>query len=179
MLGNPQWWWVSLTDPRLAAFLPLGKSCFWLGWHGLQRASVSQDFDLQKHLLLTSDRYLGKTDPGVCSLAAFLLVSGYGRGGRTPSTLFCFWRQGQEQHTTSRQDVSIVFRDLIQLHKPTFLTVPNGMPCYHKMFLNSESSELSIKMQTCSLLSKQLGIEENEMPLKSKVGSSISFGLCD
>lgn len=140
---------------------------------------MSQDFDLQKHLLLTSDRYLGKTDPGVCSLAAFLLVSGYGRGGRTPSTLFCFWRQGQEQHTTSRQDVSIVFRDLIQLHKPTFLTVPNGMPCYHKMFLNSESSELSIKMQTCSLLSKQLGIEENEMPLKSKVGSSISFGLCD
>lgn len=50
------------------------------------------------------------------------------------------------------------------------------------MFLNSESSELSIKMQTGSLLSKQLGIEESEMPLKVKlvVSSLLDFAInCD
>lgn len=50
------------------------------------------------------------------------------------------------------------------------------MPCYHKMFLNSESSELSIKIQTF-LLSKQLGIEESEMPWKVKLVVSSLWGF--
>lgn len=62
--------------------------------------------------------------------------------------LFLEW--GQEQHLTSTYN-NIVFRDLVGLHKPKFLTILVEMLCTIELFLTlNHLSSASVKIQTCS-----------------------------